>query len=238
MAKLGRNNKMRRRTVTKRKALTKKQLTAVKNVAQAVVRKNEETKYFVYNANFDVNGIFGGGGVPVSYNLFYHGVTRGVGNNQLVGDKLRWKGVAVRYRMINGAYIAGSWTFQNQPVIVDMLILSTNVYKTTTSLTLSEICNDTTSDQNLYYLNPSTKLLYKKTLVIKPDRGNATAQTSLINGKVYVKRNQMLEYQDFEASYNLKGTKNYYLMFIPRSPSGSTYLGNISFAVQNYFTDS
>lgn len=237
MAKLGRKNKARKTRVNK--ALTKKQLSAVKKVANAVVRKNEETKFFNWVGNITVNGTgSGGGGVPTSYNLFSQGVTRGVGNNQLLGDKLRWKGVAVRWRLINAATIGSTLTYQSQPLIVDVMILSTNVYKTGTSLTLADIRNDTVDDYNLYYLNPSTKMIYKKTLVLKPDRGQSTVQEVLTSGKFYVKRNQMIEYQDFENTYNLKGTKNYYIMVVPRSPSGTSYMGTLSLAVQNYFTDS
>lgn len=213
-----------------KKGLSKKQYNAVKAVVKRQVTKTEETKFFKYAADFTLTG----SNNLISYNLFYYS-SAGTSNNQMIGDKLRWKGICVKYAIRNADFTTG-FVWKDQPVIIDMYLLRTNVYKTTTSLTLAEIFNESGSDPNIGFLNNSTKCLAKRTLRITPDRGSATPQQKILNGKIWLKRNQIISFKDFGTSYDLKDGRNYYLMFVNRSPtSEKSYIG---FSWQNYFTDS
>lgn len=212
--------------------MTKSQAAAARRIALKVLRANEETKYFVYGTQFNTTP-----GSLQSYNLFYHGVTRGVGNNQLLGDKLRWKGIAIKYKIYNGKYDISGYTWDGQPVVIDMYLLRVANYKTTTNLGISDIANDTSGDLSLMFMNPDTKVLKKKTIKIKPDRGQAAAQQVVTSGKIWLKRNQIIQYEDFENNYNLKNGINYYLVIADRSQNGSKQ-SEVTFAYQNYFTDS
>lgn len=238
MAKIGRSNKMKaRKRVARQKKLSKAQTSAVKTIVKRTIAKTEETKFFVYGYTTETTGVLGSGVIsPVSFNLFYHGVTRGPGNNQLLGDKLRWKGIAIKYRVFNAYQDITGFVWNTQPVVLDMLIVGVPIYKTSVSLTWSELRNDTSSDPNTYFLNPNVKVLFKKTVRITPDRGSTTAQQRQAVGKIWLKRGQVIQYKDFESDYSLKNNMNYYLVFMNRSPT--TEKCNITFSYQSYFSDS
>lgn len=203
----------------------------VQKIVRKEIKKTEETKFFKYATEFELTA---GGTNHISYNLFYHGVTRGVGNNQLLGDKLKWRGICIKYKLIN-AYFTTGFNYNTQPVVIDMYILKCPQYYTTTSLPWSVLHNDTTADPSTAFMEPGHKVLFKKTLRITPDRGSATAQQKMLVGKKWLKRNQVIQYEDFETDYKLKDNMNYYLFFINRG--NNTEKSNLYFTWQNYFTD-
>lgn len=240
MAKLGMGARKRVRVVRRRatkKALTVTQKKAVTAIAKKAVSATVETKYFNYATSVSPVA-----GTPVSYNLFYHGVTRGIGQNQLVGDKLRWKGIAIKYNILNAELSGGVLVYYRQPIIIDLYILRANVYKALTSLALTDIATSTSSDPNLFYVDPQIgKVLYKKTVIITPQIDGTTVPRMNRQGKIWLKRSQMIKYKDFSSSYDLADTNNYYFMVVNRSPSnptGATDKPYMAFSYQNYFTDS
>lgn len=219
------------------KNMSKKTITAFKRIARAVVKQNEETKYFKWtDATQTVwDGI-------VSWNLFHMGVTRGTGDNQLLGDQLRWKGVAIKYEIVNKAINSTVWTYNDQPILLDFMIVRANTFKTTQHLTPAELATDTTTDLSLLFVNPErAKILYKKTITIKPDRSALNSGSHITRlartGKIWLKRNQLIRYIDFDANLNLKDTKNYYFCILNRSED-SNQTPYIALSCQNYFTDS
>lgn len=235
MAKLGRANKMKAKNrVTRQKKLTKPMQKAVTSIVKKTIRKEEETKFFIFSDTFERTGVLTTALSPQSYNIFYHGVSRGTGNNQLIGDKLRWKGIAIKYRIFN-AYTDLNYVWNGQPVVFDIMVIRVPIYKVAISLTFNELRNDTSADPNTYFLNPDVKVLFKKTVRINPDRGQATAQQRQAVGKIWVKRNQMIEYKDYQVDQALKNNMNYYLVFLNRSPTSEK--SQVTFSYQNYFTD-
>lgn len=226
MAKLGRKNKMR----MKKKSLSSKQTKAVKAIVKKTVAQSEETKYFPYTAVHE----------PLlyqltSWNLFYHGAAHGTNNNQFIGDKLNWRGVCVKWTAQN-VYLDVNYIWVDQPILFDLYIIASDIYKTTSSLTLADISTSTnTTNPSLFFADPGTKILYKKTHSITLDRGNATVQRKTLAGKIWLKRNQMLTFNDFTKDRTFKNGKNYYFAVVNKSASGLRF--TLDFTWQNYFKD-
>lgn len=220
--------------------LAKKQRQAVKKIVKQQLRKSEELKYFKYEATLEV-GVKGTTGTFSdyrSYNIFYHSgagtstITRGTGDNQFLGDKIRWKGIAIKYRIING-YVGGSGVvFNDQPIHLEVFLVKIPALYTTTSLPLTSLYNDTSVDTYHSFLRPGVKIIKKKTIKITPHKaGDKVVRT----GKIWLRRDQNIEYADFEGGWEMKDGHNYYLYFHNKSVGGDRI--NISFAYQNYFVD-
>ena len=229
-----------KRRKTTNKSLNKAQAKAVQRVVKAALRKQDELKYFKYDGGVELgpDGTSGTYQYYRSYNLFFHNgaannpVTRGVGDNNFLGDKLRWKGISLKYKVINGK-VDGGVVWSDQPLTIDVMIIKAPAYYTTTSLPIGSLYNDTSSDNNHRFLLPGVKVLKKKTIRLTPVKaGDKTVRT----GKIWLKRDQTIEYKDFDTNYDLKDGQNYYLYLVNRTPVGpQTYM---SFAWQNYFIDS
>lgn len=230
--------------VLKRQKLThslgKKQVQEVKRLMRREMKKQDELKYFKYEASLEAgpNGTTGTYAYWRSYNIFYHNnagtatITRGTGDNQFLGDKLRWKGIAVKYRILNGWFNSG-WTYSNQPIVIDVMLIKAPALYTTTSLPITSIFNDTSGDANLAFMQAGYKVLKKKTIKITPAK---TGDQLVRTGKLWLRRDQNIEYRDFESGFDLKDSQNYYLYFVNRSQGGTQI--NIAFSYQNYFIDS
>lgn len=228
------NKKISRKSRGK-KAMTKKQVNAVKSIIKKEVKKTEETKFFKSIAAFNIAG----GNNTTSYNIFAAGVSHGTGNNNFLGDKIRWKGLAIKYAVVNGSSGVAGITYYDQPVVIDIMVICTDKYKVSTSLTFADVFNESSTDPNVGFFNSSTKCLFKRTLRITPairdDYTTNGVQQKLLTGKIWVKRNQLIEYKDFATDYNLKKGLNYYIMLINRSPSPNN--SYVAMSWQNYFTD-
>jgi hypothetical protein len=210
------------------KQLGKRQMSAVKKVVKSELKKDTELKYFRY-----LHSPTFAPGAYSTYNLFYHGVSRGTDNNQCLGDKLRWKGIAIKYNIINGIYGTGSYVPSNQPIILDFYVLRAPEYYATVNMPLSALHNDTTANASLWFLKSQIKVLTKKTVKLTVnDVSNALTSK---NGRIWIRRDQTIEFQDLSVDHNLKNKLNYYLVVINRSMAGSSI--EMSFAWQNYFVD-
>lgn len=221
---------VRRRRVSK-KPLAKKTINAVKRIVNKAINKNIETKFIPYSASGQLNNY----GSCLSWNLFYHGIDQGNTNNTIIGDKIEWRGIAIKY-VITNRYLDTTYVYNSQPVVVDLLLLETDTLKTSTSLVISDLSSSTTNDANTFFMDPATKVLMKKTVRIYPDRGSATVQQRQVNGKLWLKRKQILQFTDFgKYDYKLAKNKYYYFMAIHKSISNEKC--SIDFTWQNYFKD-
>lgn len=208
--------------------LNKTQIRQVKSLVQ----KDAETKYFKYNTTVDIASAYN----HVSYNLFYHGVTQGMTDNGFFGEKMRWKGISIKYSIEN-KYLMLMYQWDRQPVIMDMYVVRVPELYTATSLPLTTIYNDTSAFPETWFLKRGVQVLAKRTIRLTPQEiGGSDIQRKQINGSVFIKRNQIIEYENFvDATYKLKNNLNYYLVWINRSPGGVK--SNVAFSWQNYFKD-
>lgn len=218
-----------------KKGLTTTQAKAAKRLIKKELRKDNELKYFSIARELEL-GILGTSGANQyyrSYNLFYEGVARGAGDHQFLGDKIRWKGIGIKYRITNGYFAGPGFTYSNQPITIDMYIVRVPHFYTGTSLPLNTMYNDTTSDPATWFMANDCKVLTKKTIRFTPQKaGDATTK----QGKIWLKRDQNIEYKGFDINANLKNELNYYLVMINRSVAGERT--NMYFTWQNYFVDS
>lgn len=225
-----------------KKSLSKPQAKAVTAIVKRVQAKSEETKRFTYNATLEP-----GAGSITTYNLFYHGVTRGLGVSDMTGDALHWRGIKIKF-FIDNYYIGGTPPLvqsQTQPFNIHFMIVSTPVWRETTSLTYGEIYDSAVPIGfiDLATVNDSTKVLYKKTVRCNYDRsqsgsgGGLTGATAKrMTGSIWLKRNQIIKFLDLTQNKKLKD-RNYYFVIQP-SALQSGALCHIEFAWQNYFKDS
>lgn len=218
---------------SRKKGLSKRQTNAVKSIVKRTLNKNIETKFFSYVATAQLSNY----GSLVSWNIFYHGVGPGIGNNGLIGDKLNWRGICIKYQLSN-RFLTTGWNYNAQPVLLEIMIIETDTYKTSQSLVITDFANPTTNDPAMYFVDGATKVLAKKTLSIKPDVfpvGQGTAQRVTLNGKLWLKRNQLIEFNDLPKDYTLSKGKSYY--FVVQHKSLASEACTIDFTWQNYFKD-
>lgn len=217
----------------RKKGLSKRQTNAVKSIVKRTLNRNIETKFFPYVATAQLSTY----GSIVSWNLFYHGVSAGTGNNALIGDKLNWRGICIKYQLSN-RFLDTQWNYNAQPVLIEIMLIETDTYKTSASLAITDFANPTTNDPAMYFVDGATKVLAKKTLSIKPDVfpvGSGTAQRVTLNGKMWVKRNQIIEFNDLSKDYTLSKGKSYYFVVLHKSLAAEKC--TIDFTWQNYFKD-
>lgn len=227
MAKLSRANQMQaKKRVRRQKALNKSQAKAVKSIVKKVTASQEETKYFTYGTSLVPSST--GTGLT-SYNLFYHNASQGVTNNTLIGDKLNWRGLKVKWSVLNNT---GSAWFDT-PFTIVMAVIATKKYAAVTSLALDDIRDDTSSQTNRFFLNEQSKMLYKKEIRVSQAK---TGDRKRITGNFWLKRNQMLKYKDFTTNHELKDM-NYYLCFWAYDEHNLLTSGSIYFVYKNYFKD-
>lgn len=216
-----------RRVVKRHKPLAKSTVKAVTKIAKKVLKQDAELKYFSREFVTEINPQ-----AHKSWNLFYEGVNRGTDDNQVIGDKLRWKGVAIKYRIVNGYYDI-SWNYSAQPIVLDFYVVRIPHYYTTANVPLNTIHNGTTTDANIWFVNDSCTVLSKKTVKITPN--TVTNQANVKNGRMWIRRDQTIEFKDLGTGHDLKNGLNYYLIIINRSLAGNRC--NIQFSWQNYFID-
>lgn len=214
----------------RRKSLTVKQEKAVKAIAQKVTTKTEETKYFTYRTFTNPSTI-----QLTSYNIFYHGVSQGSGNNQFIGDSLRWQGLKVKYELTN---YSGSRGWVDNPISVFLLVLSTPVYKTTTNLSVADIARPDV-DQGLYtwLAGKETKIHFKRKIKLPSGK---TGDRKFVSGDLWVKGNKKLTYKDFGTNYDLKQRNYYVVVYAQDDTAGlsTPFAGQIVLNMINYFKDS
>lgn len=230
MAKIGRANKVRaKKRVATQKALTKKQAKAVTSIVKKVAAKEEETKFFQFSAvtNPPTNNTI------TSYNLFYHGVSQGTSNNQLVGDVLNWRGIKIKYTIYNETALAGTWF--DTPYTICMAIVACKKYVAATSLAFADIRDDTNAQAGRFFLNDQSKILFKKEVRVTQSKSN---DRKFITGNIWLKRNQKIHFKDFSVDYQLKDM-NYYLVVWGYDLHTSTNTtGTLTWSWKNYFKDS
>lgn len=229
----------RRNTNTKRKyrkAKGKKPMKAlVAKYVDRALQNKAETKFFTYSTSqsFGLNGI-------VSWNLFYEGTSRGTGDNDLIGNKIFWKGLNLHYNLTNK--VSGS-NWNTQPFKARIMILSTKKYVALASLTLLDIRDNTTGNVHLWYPEADVTIHAQKIVKMNTDRYYPTGLTSTqknVSGTMNFRANRRIQYKEYSLSQELVG-RNYYLVVQVLAQgtdfptSGET--GTLEFAWKNYFKD-
>jgi len=227
MAKLGRANKR----IAKSKGKAKKQFTKANktlvSTINKVISKNDETKYFTYGTSLQppISGSI------TTYNLFYHNVSQGTTNNTMIGDKINWRGIKLKYTVLSQN---GSGTWIDNPFQIVMAVVATKTYNAISSLTLADIRDDTNTSTSRFFLNNQSKILFKKTVSVQ---FNKTGDRKRVDGSFWLKRNQMIKFKDFTASHELSGM-NYYLAFWAHDENNTlSSTGTVFFSYKNYYKD-
>lgn len=201
---------------------------STKAYVKRAISKTQEKKEFVHQdlgKNFSVASI-------TSYNLNYHGVGRGTGEIQFVGNGYKIKQIQANFQLTN--YAPALLAAVGVPIQWMVAIIRTKVYKTTTSLTTAELF-----DENVGLLNTQAsffrdsdkmKVLAQKNITIRPDP--SSTRNSVMNKvvKLSCRPNLNFKYRDFDTSYEGQ-YYNYYAIALPcdyPSVSGATgYRGDI-----------
>lgn len=217
-------------------ALSKNQVKAVKAIVKKTALKSEETKFFYY----DQTGIYPTNNSFISFNLFYHGVNQGTSNTRFLGNELIWRGLSVHYEVIN--QVTGG-AVNDQPFDLQMMIISTPVYKAVTNLAVTDIADGEANTGSRFWCDPDSKIHFKKKIKFSVDRYNAgnTTTQKVMKGSFYFRGgNKKIVYKNFTANYELKD-RNYYLVLFPNSVlqpvSAGTQVCRVDFSYKNYFKD-
>lgn len=206
--------------------------TLVRKEVNKVFNKRVETKTFDYSNSAMPNPY-----TAITYNIFYHNVTTGASPTQLIGQSLNWRGLKLKYRVTN-SYISGSsLVYSTQPVYLDVYVIETDTYKSTTSLSLSEVFTNPSLPENGFLLK-GVKILASKKVSIVPNLSDTTGQQHIKEGSIWLRRNQKIEFiRPANVSHELT-RKNYYVMFVPRCTWTGTNCLTFDFSYKNYFQDS
>lgn len=242
MAKLGKAAKKRMGRKTSQ-ALTKKQVKAVTAIAKKVDAKQDETKFFKGRYMEAL-------AIPVldqtitSYNLFYHGVQQGVTKNDVIGDKLNWRGVAVNWHYVNnGLYAANENGFGH---ILHLGIIACRAYKTLTSITFADIQDPSMQiGAEAGFIEPGqAKWLVHKKIPIRPRQvyfaaGGQQNSRDTYQGRIWLRKNVMIKFKDLLQSHELDNKMNYYFVHYAVGENASTgnSAGGIKFQYKVYFKD-
>lgn len=210
---------------------------AITKIVKAVIGKQVETKFFY--GSFDAQGIKVAS--PVSWNIFSTAVSRGTSDNQMIGDKLLWKGITFKYSFIN-AYLDTSYIYTNWPTNVHVMLIESDVYKAATNLTYSEIWTVVTGNPETDFITNGVRVLAHNVHKVRPDAAASPVPRHNYNGvlKYYPKKPRMLQYKDSSLTSKELVGKNYYLVYF--CVSQSTGVGGVNATVsgnwRNYFKDS
>lgn len=223
-------------------ALTKRQVKAVTAIAKKVDLKSDETKFFRLRYS-EAIGAPVGNKVITSYNLFYHGVSQGTSQHDMLGNKINWRGVAIHYYYTpNTLYGTNqNWLGHN----LHIGIIQCKTFKTTTSLNFSDIQDNSMQvDAWTGFLEAGkAKWLVKKTIPIRQLAAEATNppqnNCQPVQGKLWIKRNQMIEFNNFLTSFELNNKYNYYFVYygVGEGTPSTSSVGEIRFQGKVYFKD-
>jgi len=148
--------------------------------------------------------------------LNYHGVTRGAGEVQFVGNGYKIKTIEANFNCSN--YSQSTFATATVPVKFMCMIVKTKVYKTVTSLTIGELFDENVglvnTDASFFKDNDKCQVLKKRIITINPDPSSTRAAIRSKTCKLYAKVDSLFKYRDFDANYEGQ-TYNYYAVIIP-----------------------
>lgn len=196
---------------------------ATVGTVKRLISRNNEKKEFVYSAL----GISFSLATPTSYNLNYHGVTRGTGESAFLGNGYKIKSIEVNFQLSNYCAFAGVSRTAVVPVTFLCYIIKTKVFKTSTSLALQEMFDENigllNTTASLFKDNDKMKILKSRKVTINPDPSSTRAATRSKTVSLRAYPNTTFRYRDFDSSYE-GNTYNYYAVVIPMDYPGD---GNI-----------
>lgn len=227
MAKATSRKPYRKRRVMKPKGFSSKQTKAIKTIAKKVALSTQETKFLQY----DKNQVVPNGSGLVSFNLFYHGANRGTGDNDIVGDRLTWRGIKIKYQVTSYGNPGRGWF--DTPFKIHMMIIATKKYVASASLSLADIRDNTSTTITTFFPNKETQILAHRTVHVN---GQKTGDRNTKLGSIWLKRNQVLTYKDFATDQQLT-KQNYYLVLWGEDQHGLSDTGTCYFTYKNYFKD-
>lgn len=233
MPKAARKSYKKRPAPYKKRPLTKK----INKVVKAVLTKQIETKYFQHL--IEDKGVTRN--IPISYNCFYHGVTRGTSDNQMLGDKLNWQGMSLKYRFYNAYLDSLVYTYVNWPQTVHVMLIETDQYAALVSLSYSDIWSNFTGSPETDFLKNGVRILAHNKHVIRPDASASTVPKILTSGnlKYFPKGGRKLQFKDSLVSTYELVNKNYYIVLVSTGLTAGTggVTATFSGGWRNYFKD-
>jgi len=210
------------------KSTKAKRKLATVGAVKRMISSNMEKKEFVYSSyaqNWTCTA-------ATSYNLNYHGVSRGTGELNFLGNSYKVKSIEVRFECSN--YNSPTLSTGTVPVKFMCMILRTKVYKTVTSLSISEIFDENISTVNsvgsFFRDTDKCKILARKTVTVTPDPSSTRAAVRSKTAFLRCSPNTTFHYRDFDSSYEGQHY-NYYAVIVPIDyPSSGTivsYRGDV-----------
>jgi len=205
---------------------------AVKKYVKRVVKSAAEVKHL----DFEALGVTLSGGVIKTYNLMYQsGIAHGTsGIDNFLGDKLR-----LRKIVVEGSFTQFSGTYTNEIAHGNLLLVRFNDYYGTTSIpntALMDVNFTNHEATSTVWDTRKMQILKKINLKAVPVLNGTEAETRF--KLTYDFKDRLVEFRDFDQSYEIKGG-NYYLVF-QASQLNAGYTSScarISFTCKTGFTD-
>lgn len=209
---------------TKKRAMKK---PATKAYVKQMISRGQEQKQF----HFQALGATIPVAYPISWNLNYHGVTRGTGEGSFIGNGYKIKVIQANFQLSNYAQTLATGLV---PVKFVCMIVKTKVFKTGSSLALSDLFDESlglvNTTASIFRDSDKCKILKQRTVTINPDPSptRAAIRGKTVNLRAVV--NTQFRYRDFDSSYE-GNTYNYYaLVFAMNYPGDGTitsYRGDV-----------
>jgi len=232
-----------------RSAPYKKRNTKRPTIAK-VMKIIKQNKPEVKQAKYQTSALFNSPSQDIkSWNLMYYSMSQGTGETQFIGKKFRARGIEIKWRINNVAVTStsGGYAFADQRFLVS--VVAVKKYNTTANLGLGDFEDTAFTPNTVYrmnYDNEKIKVLAQRQINFKAKLGRGASDPSYNLGgvpeqrcgKFYVRLNKLLEFTQWNASYELKNW-NYYVLFQcgSLSDSGLIQSGEFYFSSKIYFTD-
>lgn len=221
-----------------RKKMPKKKKAKVSPVVKTYVKKalkrNIESKEFCYATSSDTLK-----GVMASYNLNYHAVTRGTGDQQFLGDGYHMVAIQANFTLTNADFSPGLVKYAQQPVEWIIGIIRSKIFKTTTSLTADEVFDANFSPNSWFTAfrdSDKCRWLVKRRVTIYPKSSDSSDQYSNTKSvSLYCRPDHHFRYRDFGVS--TEGTAgNYYAVAIPFVPYDNPIIIKLAYQIATRVT--
>lgn len=224
----------------------KKKQPTVAKVMKLIKQQTPETKIAKYDTSADFNSP---SGEIKTWNLMYHSMSQGTGETQFIGKKFRVKGIEIKWQINNTSQTidTSGYSFQHQRFLIS--VCAVKKYVTSSNLSLSDIEDTALVTNSVYRMNydpEKIKILKQRKVNFSAILGQGQSNPPYTIGgipqqkcgKFYVKLNKVLEFQQWNTTYELRDW-NYYVMFHCGSfgNSGLIKSGEFFFSSKLYFTD-
>jgi len=220
----------------------KKGKPTVKKIMRILKSNRPETKIAKFTASVVMLNSIN------SWNIMYQSFAQGSGETQFTGKKVNLKGIEVKYQINNTGVTASTSGFTLSDTRVLVSIIATKTYKTTSSLSYSDIQDDALATNTTYRMNydiDKCKVLAQRKINLHAMLGAASDPGTGLggvprqySGKMYLRLNKNFVFRDWATSYEAQDL-NYYVVIQSNTFQTSSLVasGEAYFSVKTYYTD-